>query len=121
MPASDVYLKWVHPAARKVLKDNAGKGIEYIQGNLANEETRQKVFLAPGSKAFDIVFDLSQADASVSGSEEALIEVGKGGGGDADLNKLVDPYSSDCKDDQAYGNGSAQAWRSRSIHQADGS
>lgn len=75
VPQSDVYLKWVHQAARRLLKDFHGKGIEYLQGNLANEETRQKVFLAPVGKAFDIVFDFTQADASVSGSEEALKEV----------------------------------------------
>jgi hypothetical protein len=77
IPQSDLYLKWVDPSARKLLKDNHGKGIEYLQGNLANEETRQKVFLAPNGKAFDIVFDLSQGDASISGSDEVLIEASR--------------------------------------------
>ena len=77
IPQSDLYLKWIDPAARKLLKDNCGKGIDYIQGNLANEETRKKVFLAPNGKAFDIVFDLSQGDASVAGSDEVLIEVSR--------------------------------------------
>lgn len=34
LPQSDTYLKWIHPDARKVLKDGYGKGVEYMQANI---------------------------------------------------------------------------------------
>ena len=89
IPQSDVFLKYVDGSARKLLKEHApapGKGtgpaaalaparIEYLQANLANDEARQKVFVAPDGNAFDVVIDLSPGDASVTGTDEVLIEV----------------------------------------------
>lgn len=34
LPQSDTYLKWIHPDARKVLKDGYGRGVEYMQANI---------------------------------------------------------------------------------------
>lgn len=34
LPQSDTFLKWLHPDARKVLKDGHGKGVEYMQANI---------------------------------------------------------------------------------------
>jgi len=34
LPQSDTFLKWVHPDARKILKDGHGKGVEYMQANI---------------------------------------------------------------------------------------
>lgn len=79
LPAQDVFLRWVDPSARKVLKEGHGKGVEYMQGNLQNAETRARIFTPPhGSKrqAYDIVIDLTAGDYTTAGSEEVMREVG---------------------------------------------
>lgn len=80
LPQSDVFLRYIAPPGRRVLKEGHAEGaVEYVQANLQNAEVRAKVFTPPptaGSKAWDIVFDLSTAEASISASEEAQIEVG---------------------------------------------
>lgn len=40
LPQSDTFLKWVHPEARKVLKDGHGKGVEYLQANIVRIHMR---------------------------------------------------------------------------------
>lgn len=34
LPQSDTYLKWIHPDARRILKEGHGKGVEYMQANI---------------------------------------------------------------------------------------
>lgn len=34
LPQSDTFLKWVHPEARKIMRDGYGKGVEYMQANI---------------------------------------------------------------------------------------
>jgi len=77
LPEQDVFLRYVDPAGRKVLKEGHGKGVEYVQCNLQNAEARTKVFTPPastGKKAWDIVLDLSSSEANITSSEEAQIE-----------------------------------------------
>lgn len=79
IPARNIYLRgWLHPDARKVLEQGHGTGIEYIQGNLSNADTRQSVFRPPestGKEAYDVVFDLTGFCNHPSSSEDILVEV----------------------------------------------
>ncbi|KAK9898821.1 hypothetical protein P389DRAFT_208893 [Cystobasidium minutum MCA 4210] len=80
LPQSDTYLKWVHPEARKVLKEGyEHKAVEYVQANIAIPETRTKVFKAPiasgtEDRAFDIVFDFTAGNVTSGSTEEVMVQ-----------------------------------------------
>lgn len=104
LPQSDTFLKWVHPDARRILKDGYGEDVEYMQANIvggfssgidwyvisycgrtllavviqALADARTKVFKAPNNKPFDIVFDFTAGSVtSGAATEEIMVQVRK--------------------------------------------